>query len=725
MSKTIRSIADSQLWRTGKLTRPSVQLSSDPADAPILLLGAGASIGCIPLVDQLKRCILEVLKASGLFDDGWEVDASWTKALCEREYLTLEVLCTMLKYRFPHFDVTEFWRDLSAHRRRESSRIIDCLARLRLAGYAGPIITTNFDGIIPETMQQHGAPLRFLSEAQLEKDDSIRPDYADVVALHGTVFNLPVNSPPMTATARGLARPFTPGVQRYLRNLIAHSGRRVLVIGYSGCDHFDVSPFLRQFVPADNALRELWTWVIHDDGKSGPSHEKRMQREQSRARSIIGPGQTCKADATAVLKRVCDDDYQLPRVPTVRLAGTKGIEDSGIRRTVEKHLSVKSLPVHQRRSALQASSSEVLMDLRTNLFGAWTVLEHYRLYSAGFDVVHTKVFSGTASQQSRNADSQIALTPTTSVDYGRLVLAQERYRIEDAQPGKVFGRSRWLFQACDREFRSDLRSFSYLMRFEVEAVLLVGRAIARDYLGLIKLKQGETAAALSYFEDCRQLAAAALGVIHQGADSDRESEKLQLIVQANIWMQIAMDNRARCLTGNAAVQAFVETIQSRERMILAEQATIAKGDQSTDASNYLIAHYPQQWLRASELIKVLFNCSGHDVVPAIPADHRHLAIANYAMDVCQTAFDSYAKWSSRENQRFPAFFEASAIYLYFQFSAAKSSRQKSEYKRRWQSLLHRFESTVKANPQLSVKWVENARRRFGRMEDSLKANYGW
>lgn len=460
MPAQIQNIADRRLWKVRPVRNPSIKLNCDESTAPVVILGAGAAYGCVPLANELKSLIISHVQALArrsedyaALDREWNLDALTPDLLSTREYLTLEVLCTMLKYRFPTFSVTEFWEHVS------------------------------------------------------------------------------------------------------------NEGR-----------------------------------------------------------------------------------------------------------------------------------------------GKTTVL--------------TRIFSGTSSRSlERRADTALSISPTKTVDFGALVHAQDLYRAED-QKGETFRKAISQFKACGRVFQDALLRNSFQMRFEEEAILLVGTAIARDYLGLIELKKGHRDSALCLFEECRQFAAAALGVIVQDADNEDEVLRIRHIAQPDIWMQIAIDNRARCLPGRSAVRAFIEAIESRTRMIEDELKVIATPGVLAESGSYLIARHPQRWLRASELIKVLFDCAGVDAMPK-PIDEVNREIAEFAIQACRDSFERYQGLCSRVNQRFPAYYEAQGIFLFNQVVSGASSDRDAAVQR-WTHNFKQFQLMSKANPEVSPKWASNALKRFRHMEHSLR-----
>src|SRR5712691_1718116 len=76
-----------------------------------------------------------------------------------------------------------------------------------------------------------------------------------------------------------------------------------------------------------------------------------------------------------------------------------------------------------------------LHDLKVNLPGAWVVLEHYRLFSAGFDEQTALTFGGVTPPRAGasgvvQAPHLTYLLPPNDVPFGQLLNGQFTYRLE-------------------------------------------------------------------------------------------------------------------------------------------------------------------------------------------------------------------------------------------------------------------------------------------------------
>ena len=245
------------------------------------------------------------------------------ECLLSQPHLTLEVLFTLLKHRLVEFDITAFWTDLSLHRPCQTTKVTNALIRLRKHGYVGPILTTNFDSLVPDAMSAYYLKLdrdfRFLTELNLESElknepsekRAPRPD--DVFAIHGTVFTSPNHlfAPPLSATACGLARPLLanhePVPQDLLSPTIAQC-RPVLVLGYAGNDHFDLNPLLRELgkhgLNGETLVAfEKWTWVVYEGNKDD---RERVEEEKKHVKELVPGCNVIPGDPGETLSMICD-----------------------------------------------------------------------------------------------------------------------------------------------------------------------------------------------------------------------------------------------------------------------------------------------------------------------------------------------------------------------------------------------------------------------------------
>jgi hypothetical protein len=699
-----------------------------PDQAPIVLLGAGASAPHLPVADALKQAILDqVAVASGEVPD----DIADLRARVAQPHITLEVFCSMLRYRCgERFQPIELWSSLCAG--IPVNPLSTAIAQLRQAGLIGPILTTNFDPMLPDALEalgaEHGRHFRVLTDSQLTVDgDAHDPLDEDICALHGTIYRLAEGdlAPPLTATARGLARPFSPGVNRYLVQLLG-SGRPVLVLGYSGQDHYDVNPLLQDLRRSHPGALRRWLWVSHN---GEPSELRRVAR-------LFDQDQVLVEDATQVLLLLC---RHLGLSDTDNPASTRQVDPWAWRRNLDRTIRQFALPVEGARNFVQ--------DLRVNLPGAWVVLEHYRLFSAGYDESATLTFGGVHEPESGEGEtdaSHLAYLPGPwEVPFGQLLDGQfsywsegRRYQQESVpnSEDQLYRKSFGILEAARQRMQSVLLQVPQeALREEDRALLLIGMAIAEDYLGLIDRKRSRLlpdrrkaleARALAHFHACKRLAEEAQAALSGlGGDTDdlATAAMARDLIQYHTWMLISQANIARTLDREEAIPAYEEVVRLLKDTVEQDRMRAAGGGlEPTTYDDYLIAHYPQLWLHASEWLKAVLHCPGDAEAPApwdrIDATDRELV--EEALQVCLTAFDAYTRLAARPNTRYPAAYEARIIY---HASRAMSrgvltDAEREAAKREALRAYRELGEQAKRHPDIRTEWVRNVEARVAELE---------
>jgi hypothetical protein len=718
-ASTIRSLADRRLWQEEGLR--GLEIAASPSEPVCLLLGAGASVPHLPTAWELNREILATIVDDRLRN---EFDLAKLEQCAGRSHMTLEVFCSMLRYRCGRrFDVVRLWDAICCD--VEVSPLARCIAPLRRSGWCGAILTTNFDRMIPDALGNQ--PFRMLTELQLRLDTE--PDDRDVCALHGTTFGLlspgdPAFAPPLSATARGLARPYPPVLDGYLTKLFS-SGRKLLVIGHSGRDYYDINPLLAEMRARSPQLLENWLWL---------SHLGRAEEVQ-RLGELVGPENVIRADATRVLEQVCD------RLGLTRSCAPPREGAAGWRQRLRATIASFELEAEEVR--------EFLRDLERNLPGAWVVQEHYRLYSAGYGEGDTLTFGGVALRGPEEAfASDLShldfLQGPCKVEFGELLRGQFAYRFDDrhyaagaaaAADSSYTKATRLLTETAERIDEVLTSPAENALRAEDRALLLVGKAIAVDYLGLIHRKRGRSLAgkegrrevqeALSCFRACIDLARQARAelepVLRAARKNTNTRSALEDLVQYWVWELIGKDNVARCLLGAEAIAAFEEAIGSRRSQMARERRRARREKALSTMNDYLIAHLPQLWLRASELVKCHLEAMDDTAIPlpwdAVPEEGRREIAINLRR--CRNAYTNFEKLSLRPHGHFPALFEVEILVLAARAFAAGTHGERTKALRKLETVYARFAAVARANPDLSKTWVGNVHERVERIRAKL------
>ena len=636
--------------------------------AAAVLLGAGASVPYLPVADVLKREVLrfalEIVGAEERLDE--------LAIRANQPHVTLEVFCSMLYYRCGgRFRTDELWTALCAG--VPVSPLVRAVAALRVAGVVGPILTTNFDQMVVDALTGYGQvadrDFRVVTEWQAE---AVQPIERDVCALHGTIYEVGSGTyaPPLTTLARGLARPLTPGMHRYLTAALGGQ-RPVLVLGYSGQDHYDVSPVLHELRRA--ARLRQWLWVCHEDRPD----------ERRRIGEILDTDQIVVADASAILSGLVAGMASSPA------AWEPPMTDPSIpswQERLRRALGRFRLPVEGVR--------EFVRDVDENLPGAWVVQEHYRLFSAGFDERAALTFGGVTAPETVADLSEVAhlsfLSPPQEVPFGDLLTAQFTYRLEDeahwagggAADELFYPRTTELLSNCLAKLQTAIEDADRRhLRPEDRALLLVGMAIAEDYLGLIDrktalLSPGSAAVsrqrAVARFRMCTQYAEAA-GELVRSLQGDHPETSASMtmtedLIQYHVWAEIGRSNVARTVDREEAIDLLHGVIQRVGDQIVRERQ---RRDSLSGREDYLTAYYPQLWLRAAELVKVILKCDESSRSPCSwdTLTQREQRLCAEALAVCTEAYDNYSRLTVYPNSRYPARFEATILVRTAQLAA--------------------------------------------------------
>jgi hypothetical protein len=330
--------------------------------------------------------------------------------------------------------------------------------------------------------------------------------------------------------------------------------------------------------------------------------------------------------------------------------------------------------------------------LDENLPGAWVVQEHYRLFSAGFDERVALTFGGMTAPETVANLSEVAhlsfLSPPHDVPFGDLLNAQFTYRLEDAAhwagggatDGLFYPRTTELLANCLAKLHAAVADASQRhLRPEDRALLLVGMAIAEDYLGLIDrktalLSPGSAATfrqrAVARFRMCTQHAEAA-GELVRNLRRDHPETSASMImtedlIQHHVWAEIGRSNVARTADREEAINLLHGVIQRIGDQIVRERrrASDPLSGRVSGREDYLTAYYPQLWLRAAELVKAILRCDDGDRFPC-PWDtltEREQLLCAEALAACTEAYDNYSRLTAYPNSRYPARFEATILF---------------------------------------------------------------
>ena len=617
-------------------------LDRNPRPPAIFVIGAGASYP-YPGANQIKKWVVESALRACRAEESIDFIRLANVLLDDREgllwhnYLTLETLFFLCQYALdPPGEDSQYFRPEETIRTvvtgLTSSPGNLAVAYLRKLGHVGTILTSNFDDLLCRTLDQLACPYRLLTDAQFEKIQgrALIPSDEHILTFHGTLVRSEDTkydrreawetnkklTHPRTLLARGLMRPFTPEVKKYVEAVLRLSqDRDVVFFGYSGSDFYDMNLVLRSVHNANKLRLDNIHWISFDGEKGSLSG---FAREFG-----------C---------RYYKGDFAQTLLDQLHL-GARELASVGIRtsltgpphQAVRYETDIRPAPTSKDLFLDQALDEEFrkrvshfLRYLESGFAGAWAVTEHYSLESYGFSQLEIKELGGLGE----DAIDFLGVNVRGYLD------AQERYweqnpgsrdrarKLAETEPSKPPGEVvNEVFPGLQQTFRAlydatvaclpRLKSDGSVLPAELAMVHVLG-SIALDYQGLMfnivrDAKSGEeqrvaAREAVAYFEAAAQYARKAREIL--GRDALAEEKAIRDLVPYLTWTLIAEENRARALPEidiEQKLKAFEACIKRRRGIIES-----AEGAGLHEEAIYL---RPQQVLRCTEALKLSYGCS--------------------------------------------------------------------------------------------------------------------
>ena len=673
--------------------------ANDPSKRPVLILGAGASIPSLPSAYNLKveigsNAVKQGYKSTQDIEE-MESALQIIRETCGQEHITLEVLVSLITFRSgDKLNTDAMWKALCEDCVvNEFSHMIAILIKL---GCIGKILTSNFDHVLEEACHNVGAEFEVVSNVQLESNELnfySNSSVTQICPFHGTTFSdtSSIYTGPFTATATGLAKPFSKRMAEYIEDSLSDQDRPIIVFGYSGSDHFDVNPLLSSMNLETPENHSNWFWCIHSGNGNYCSQAVRNMLGASTAEKLLQSNALYGADTLSVMK------------------GAFGL-------VVDEVSPGISLPAYQSEAASSTyeerletwfagnfewsgqNAKDMSMDLQNNLAAAWIVSEHYRLIQLGYDEEYCFRFAGIFDINTSSRDvgdyPHLALKFTApngekiNVEFGFILEAARIYRIEmndEHQEFPVTGSAMNTFvqQAIDCIENNTARQDSEI------AALYVGLSIAYDYLGLIggrhvtkalkaikKLKEDQASIseinryqeALSFareeassgFEKCTFYASKAKECMNSSLDK---------LIPALMWKQVGLDNMGRFKIpgSDEAIEWLTKAIKGRKEMIQSDiQLSLDAGDTDVATSKVVSIgmHYPPLWRRGGELVQQVletqgFNSAPNKLMPDLNEERK--ALAEFGYKTSEDAYDRFRELNKSPNLNFPAIYDVRVL----------------------------------------------------------------
>ena len=433
----------------------------NPSQRPVLLLGAGASIPSLPSAYNLKVDIAtNALKQAYYKNSNNETSLSKAdekelqegiaiiESKCEQHHITLEVLVSLITFRSNEtLNTDAMWSALCQDSSiNEFSFMIALLIKFNCISR---ILTSNFDRMLEDACEKVGTKnYKVISNIQL--DDKYSYDdsglITEICPFHGTSFEEKHTkyTEPFTATATGLAKPFSKKMSEYIQGTINDQARPIIVFGYSGNDHFDLNPLLSQLrLNESSTKRDNWYWVVHDGNSRNVSNaiQKIFGVDSRFSDSALYGGNTLELIQRAfktVKKEFTNSNQSIEVV-------IPDYQFEPARTTYKERLAFW---FSENFDWSKKEANNMILDLKNNLVAAWIVSEHYRLVQLGYDEEYSFRFAGVFDIDSSSRD--IGIYPHLSlqfetqnetrlqVEFGYILEAARIYRIEMNDPDQKF-----------------------------------------------------------------------------------------------------------------------------------------------------------------------------------------------------------------------------------------------------------------------------------------------
>jgi hypothetical protein len=686
-----------------QLAKLFIDGAKDSSKRPVLILGAGASIPSLPSAYDLKvqigsNAVRQSFgpQSSMTNKDEMELEKSLNvvREMCAQEHITLEVLVSLISFRSGNrLDTDAMWDALCTDCAvNEFSHMISLLVKL---GCIERILTSNFDHVLEDACRNVGADYQVVSNVQLEAEElnfyNRDSSMVHICPFHGTTYTDERDeyTGPFTATAAGLAKPFSKRMAEYIEDSLSNQNRPIIVFGYSGSDHFDLNPVLSSFKLEEETKRSHWFWCIHSGNGNYCSQA---------VRNIFG------APSFDALKQ-SNALYGADTLSVMKLAYAEVIHElSQTNLPKYEYVPMQSTYDQRLQTWFQGNfkwsrdeANNMILDLQNNLAAAWIVSEHYRLIQLGYDEEYCFRFAGIfdVNTSSREVGHYPHLavhiqSPTgeiSQVEFGNILEAARIYRLEMNDPDQLFPVT---CGAMNKFIEQASKCINFSPRKDSEsAALNVGLAIAYDYLGLIagrhvtkalktikkmerdEVDQTEIKKQKEILASARERATNGFGkcITYATHAKDEMTTSLDKLIPALTWIQVGLDNMGRFKVpgSDEAIEWLMKAIKGRKQMIendIQQSVDAGETDLSTSKVVAVDMHYPPLWRRGGELVQQIletqgFNSAPNKLIADLSEERRDLV--EYGFRISEDAYEQFRALNKAYNLNFPAIFDVRVL----------------------------------------------------------------
>lgn len=385
------------------LTIRSLAARISTAKNLVLVCGAGLSHGTAPLAQSIEDGMLAAICRLGseakYFDQVAAVQASRE---IKDAYLTLELLVSGIRHRVPALKtpLSNLYQELFHLERPNRSHVSLGKALGKLLSdepeRSVTILTSNFDNGITLGLDV-SIHRRFITEANVAKcmtpaSTEPKQPVIDICAYHGTVDqdSEGTRSLPTTVAARDLAHPFTPHMSEFISNVLEKADL-VLFIGHRGEDYYDFNIVVHQLL--QKAKNVLDKERVKSRFLCIP-HMGRLDSVSDFYERALGPsGLVVLDDGSGQWVAELFDAVSGSDTSRHTIAAKTAASDT--HHTAERMYDL----VHKEglssdaRTLVAGQCAALIKDIAAGVLAAWSVIEHYRLESIGYEQDVISVFA--------------------------------------------------------------------------------------------------------------------------------------------------------------------------------------------------------------------------------------------------------------------------------------------------------------------------------------------
>ena len=558
-----------------KLTRDSVETIFGPPDSEraLLVIGAGSSLPATPLAKHLKTGLLRAI-ASGTSFEKHDTPTE--------DFFTLELVCSLLQARFNDLIALEsfFAEALDNSSLPKAALVVAELIRQRRVRY---VLTANFDTFIYRALDQFSVPHRVITRSTFNEKIPPSPKTGDVFAFHGTLLarHRPELSPPTSIEARGLATPFTAAMSDYLARALSDV-QKIVFWGYSGSDHFDLSPALDDCLQRNDSVKEVH-WL------SNFAHEKDFSQyvkasacafglHNSRAKVYNGEGNIPET----VCNGLFNDPALIPSALTVIDPPPKADAEM-----IERVSAIFGRLSSYAGDSYRTAALEFCTDIfESKIWIPWVLLELYYIDSLSNSEIAQKAFLGVEAANQFFLGINVASLAETILKYWQINRSEKdlfatsitdilsRY---DDDLGEIIVQTK--FDSVYRSLLSlaasiDMSISDASRKREVDcAFLYVCRALTENYIGLVRLRVLEKIVASPYLnleleKNIRDKVRRTFNssIIFANTAIEVESRAMlheslgRSLTSAELWSRVALFNLGRVTVGREGITIMRQSV---------------------------------------------------------------------------------------------------------------------------------------------------------------------